>query len=260
MGRATTRHHLGRLHPRRRGHRRDHDQTIKRAIGDGGEWRTPGYFEQVNSVAAVERRIAPGDGQRRLALARGCRRGAAIGPRRGARWRRGRAAWSTPGRSGRAGHGGGTFAGRAMGRCRLRNRRPRAARTFGTRPRVSRCGAKDQGREVLAVALRFDGSALATAAADGVVRVRESRTGRVTQTLGGGSDREQGVTGVAFSPDGNTLLWSGPRRGGEHRRLVAAARCTLHVEPSPAQRNSGRSPINSTSAWRTAARWPCASA
>src|SRR5205823_2504128 len=69
---------------------------------------------------------------------------------------------------------------------------------------------EDHAAEVLAAAFAPDGSSLATAGADGMVRLRDPATGSVTRALEG---HDGGATALAFSPDGATLV-CGEGRGG----------------------------------------------
>jgi WD40 repeat protein len=68
----------------------------------------------------------------------------------------------------------------------------------------------DHDREVLSLAFAPDGASLATGAADGLVKIRDARTGSVARTL---APHKDGATALAFSPDGN-LLYSGQAAGG----------------------------------------------
>ena len=104
--------------------------------------------------------------------------------------------------------------------------------------------------------LRFDGSALR----DGGGRRRRARSriphGPGDADVGRGSDREQGVTGVAFSPDGNTLF-CGRGRGGAREQEIGSGR-PLHSTSSLHRPKGTRSIARSipSALARTAARWP----
>src|SRR5262249_25108442 len=66
--------------------------------------------------------------------------------------------------------------------------------------------ARDHAAEVLAVAFAPDGSSLASGGADGLIQLRDSRTGSVSRTLTG---HMRGATSLAFSADGLALACGG---------------------------------------------------
>ena len=66
--------------------------------------------------------------------------------------------------------------------------------------------AADHAAEVLAVAFAPDGSSLASAGADGLIKLRDPQTGSVARTLPG---HVRGATSLAFSADGAALACGG---------------------------------------------------
>jgi WD40 repeat protein len=96
----------------------------------------------------------------------------------------------------------------------------------------------DHQAEVLAVATTTDGSTLATASADGEVKVRDIRTGEVLMTVSG---HTRGATSVLFSNDGSLLITGagdGETRILDARTGLLVQTCKLgsSLPPSPGDR------------------------
>jgi WD40 repeat protein len=193
-----------------------HDRTARRVGLPSGdeEWRSPGYWEQVNSVAISPdgRLIAAGSSDIRFAqgqLKAGAR---GLGPGAVRLWhaRTGRllrrlgdpaqqvmaVAISSDGRRVAAAGAGASDSG--------------AVRLWDAATGASVWSADDHTAEALALAFAPDGSALATAGADGTIKVRDPRTGSVVRTFVG---HEGGATSVAFSSDGAILCGGGADEG-----------------------------------------------
>jgi WD40 repeat protein len=66
--------------------------------------------------------------------------------------------------------------------------------------------ARDHGAEVLAVAFAPDGKSLASGSADGLIQLRDVRTGSVARSLPG---HVRGATALAYSADGAALACGG---------------------------------------------------
>jgi WD40 repeat protein len=203
-----------------------HDQVVRRVSVASGkvEWEAPGSWEEVNSVALSPdgSLLATGSSDRRFAVrtlkpgAPGLRPGAARlwDARTGRLLRRiaGKAtgasgepveqvmavAFSPGGRRVAVGGAGGRGSG--------------IVRLCEAATGVAVWTAEDQPEEVLAVAFAPDGSSLATAGAEGVVKIRDPKTGRAWRSLAG---HPGGATSLAFSADGATLV-CGDGQGGAH--------------------------------------------
>jgi WD40 repeat protein len=189
-----------------------HDHTVKRTSLATGEveWHAPGAFEQVNAVALSEDGALLATGSSDGRFAQGVRPAEAkgIGPGAVRLWdaRTGRllrrlgepadqimaVALSPDGR--RVAAGGGSPDGKGV------------VRVWDAAGGAPAWSAEDHAAEVLAVAFAPDGSSLASASADGQVKLRDSNTGSVTQTLSG---HVRGATSLAFSADGAALVCGG---------------------------------------------------
>jgi len=185
-----------------------HDHTVKRTDLANGreEWRTPGSFEQVNSVALSDdgSLLATGGGDGRFAV--GLREAGAkgIGPGAVRIWdaRTGRllrrlgdpaeqimaVALSPDG--GLVAGGGGRPDGKGV------------VRLWTIADGSPTWSTADQDAEVLAVAFAPDGSSFASAGADGLIRIRDPQTGTAVRTLPG---HGRGATSLAYSVDGANL-------------------------------------------------------
>ncbi|AGA31519.1 WD40 repeat domain-containing protein [Singulisphaera acidiphila] len=193
-----------------------HDQTVQRtSLPDGKvDWRLPGHQEQVNSVALSKdgSLIATGSSDIRYAL-RVFKAGAkGLGPGAVRLWdaRTGRllrrlgdpteqvmaVALSPDGR--RVASGGGNPGDSG------------SVHLWDTMTGAPAWSLKDHTAEVQAIAFTPDGASLATADADGLIKLRDPETGSVVRTLDG---HEGGATSIAFSADG-TLLVCGEGHGG----------------------------------------------
>ena len=186
-----------------------HDRTVRRTSLRSGEveWRLPGYWEQVNSVAlsADGSLLATGTGDLRFAGRKPGTEARRFGPGAVRLWeaRTGRllcrlgdpaeqvmaVALSPDGR--RVVGGAGTSDGVGV------------VRLWEAPSGTPAWSSRDHSATVLAVAFAPDGSSLATASADGLIKLRDSKTGSVTRTLTGSAG---GVTSVTFSSDGLTLV------------------------------------------------------
>jgi WD40 repeat protein len=189
-----------------------HDRTVRRVSLSSGEeeWRSRGYFEQVNSVAiSPDRRlIATGSGDIRYAERRLKPGARGLGPGAVRLWdaRTGRlirrlgdpaeqvmaVALSPDGRRVASAGAGASGSG--------------AIRLWDAATGTSVWSADDRAAEALAIAFAPDGSSLATAGADGLIKLRDPRTGSVVRTLEG---HEGGATSVAFSGDGAIVCGGG---------------------------------------------------
>jgi WD40 repeat protein len=185
-----------------------HDQTVKRTNLETGqvEWQAPGYFEQVNSVALsiTGALLVTGSSDHRFArgkLQAGARH---LGPGAIRLW---------DARSGRMIRRLGDPAEQIMAVALSPDgRRIAGGGIEKEKPIVTVWDAEtgallwsrnDHAKEVLAVAFAPDGASLATAAADGQVKICDSQTGSVSRTLAG---HQGGATAVTFSPDGKVLF------------------------------------------------------
>jgi len=203
-----------------------HDQTVSRAALATGklEWRAPGSWEQVNSVALSPdgSLFATASSDRRFAVRTFKVGSPGLQPGAVRLWdaRKGRllrrigdaseqamaAAFSPDGR--RVLIGGADRRGAGVVRlCEAGS----PAQVWATH---------DHPAEVLAVAFAPGGASLATAGADGAVKVRDAKTGAVQRTLAG---HDGGATSLAYSPDG-TLLACGDGKGGTHVWETASGR------------------------------------
>jgi WD40 repeat protein len=203
-----------------------HDQTVKRTNVETGklEWQTPGYFEQVNSVALSPdgTQLVTGSGDHRFARGR-IMAEAANGEAGAVRL------WDLPsGRmlrrlggsseqimavaistdGGLIAAGGAATDGRGV------------ARVWDAPTGALRWSMNDHAKEVLAVAFSQDGKSIATASADGIFEVRDSRSG---QTIRKFAERKGGTTAVAFSPDGK-ILYCGEAAGSARAWEIATGR------------------------------------
>lgn len=186
-----------------------HDHTARRVdlATDRTEWIAPGLYEQVNSVAISQDGaiLATGSSDGRFAV-RVLKAGARdLGPGAVRLWeaRTGRllrrlgdpreqimaVALSPDGR--RVIAGGANPKGDGV------------VHAWDTATGAAVWSTEDHAADVLAIACTPDGSSLATAGADGRVRLRDPATGTVARTLEG---HERGATALAFSPDGATLV------------------------------------------------------
>lgn len=195
-----------------------HDHTVKRTNLATGQmdWQAPGYYEQVNSVALSKDAtlLATGSSDGRYAvrvLTAGAR---CLGPGAVRLWeaRTGRllrrlgdpaeqimAVALSP--DGRHVAGGGASAGG-----------PGVVRLWEAATGTPVWSSEDHTADVLAIAYAPDRSAVATAAADGFVKLRDPANGAVRQTL---PRHAGGATSLAFSADG-ALLACGDGEGATH--------------------------------------------
>jgi WD40 repeat protein len=186
-----------------------HDQTVRRTNVATGklEWRAPGYFEQVHSVALSDDAslLVTGSGDHRFARARLHPGAQQIGPGAVRLW---------DAKSGRMLRRLGDPAEQVMAVAISADGRQIAvggALAVGagsvhvwdaaTGKRV--WSSSDHTKEVLAIAFENRHRWVATAAADGLVMIRDAQSGRLVRTL---SDHKGGATSLAFTPDGNTLV------------------------------------------------------
>jgi WD40 repeat protein len=193
-----------------------HDRTARRVRIPSGdeEWRAPGYWEQVNSVAISRdgRLIAAGSSDLRFAehkLDAGAR---GLGPGAVRLW---------DARTGRLLRRLGDPAEQVMAVALSPDGRRVASAGAGTRGSgavrlwdgttgESAWSADDHTDVALGIAFAPDGSSLATAAADGTIKIRDPRTGAVVRTLVG---HQGGATSLAFSGDGALLCGGGADEG-----------------------------------------------
>jgi WD40 repeat protein len=193
-----------------------HDQTVQRTNLASGEqqWRAPGYFEQVNSIALSDDASLLVTGSSDHRFARGKLHAGAkhIGPGAVRLWDADK--------------------GRMLKRLGVRTDQVMAVAISSDGERIAAGGALVSGagfahvwdvatekrewstsahsKEVLAVAFGKENSRLATAAADGLVKIWDAQTGRLVSTLAGHAG---GATSLAFTPDGNVLV-CGEAHGG----------------------------------------------
>jgi len=193
-----------------------HDQTVKRTEVATGktEWRAPGHFEQVNSVAlsADASLLVTGSSDIRFARTRVPAGAAHIGPGAVRLWdlRTGRllrrlgdpaeqvlaAAISADGRLVAAGGGVASGAG--------------VVHLWDAATGAALWSTSDHAQEVLAIAFAPDSALVATASADGALQLRNAKSGAALRTLSGHAG---GATSLAFSQDGQ-LLACGEGYGG----------------------------------------------
>jgi YD repeat-containing protein len=203
-----------------------HDQTAQRTnVATGAlEWRAPGSYEQVNSVALSNdgSLLVTGSSDHRFARGRAPAR--ATGPGAVRLWdaRTGRmlrrlgepaeqvmaVAVSPDGR--RIAGGGGTQGGSG------------AVHIWDAATGAAVWSSNDHVREVLAVAFSPDGARVAVGDARGVVKVYDARDGHVAQTF---TDHNGGATALAFSPDG-MVLFCAEAFGGTRAWELATGRLT----------------------------------
>jgi WD40 repeat protein len=185
-----------------------HDQTVKRTSLATGqeEWHAPGYFEQVNSVALSTdgSLLASGSSDGRVAAGKRKAGDAGIGIGAVRLWdaRTGRLfrrigdpadqimAVSLSPDGQRVAAGGESPDGKGI------------VHVWNAESGTPVWSMADHAAEVLAVAFAPDGSSLASASADGHIKLRDSRTGSVARTLAG---HVRGATSLAFSADGAAL-------------------------------------------------------
>ena len=84
-----------------------------------------------------------------------------------------------------------------------------AARLLADEPLLSGMRSYDDGWQVLSLAFSPDGKWIATGNADLTARLRDARTGAVQRSLTPGEGVGSHVMGVAFTPDGKTVLSCG---------------------------------------------------
>jgi WD40 repeat protein len=185
-----------------------HDQTIKRTrvVNSETDWEALGSWEQVNSVALSDDAslLATGSSDQRFARGRLPAGAKHVGPGAVRLW---------DARTGRLLHRLGNRAEQVMAVALSADGRHIAgagleggkgvAHVWDTQTGAPLWSTDDHAKEVLAIAFSPDGTALATASADGVLKLRNSATGRVTRTWEGHQD---GGTSLAFSRDGKTLF------------------------------------------------------
>lgn len=193
-----------------------HDHTVRRTRlrDDRVEWRTPGHYEQVNSVALANDGsiLATGSSDIRFALRVFKASAKGIGPGTVRLWdpRTGRrlrllgdpaeqvlAVALSP--DGRLVAGGGA-----------RPDGSGSVHLWETATGAPIWSLNNHRTEVQALAFAPDGSMLATAGADGQVKLRDPGTGSVTRTLDG---HEGGATSLGFSSN-SALLACGEGHGG----------------------------------------------
>jgi WD40 repeat protein len=193
-----------------------HDRTARRVRIPSGdeEWRAPGYWEQVNSVAISRdgHLIAAGSSDLRFAERKRDAGARGLGPGAVRLWdaRTGRllrrlgdpteqvmAVAIAPDGRRVASAGAGTSGSGAV-------------RLWDGATGESVWSADDHTAVALGLAFAPDGSSLATAAADGTIKIRDPRTGSVVRTLAG---HQGGATSVAFSGDGALLCGGGADEG-----------------------------------------------
>jgi RNA polymerase sigma factor (sigma-70 family) len=214
-----------------------HDRTVKRTNLETGqtEWQTTGYFEQVNSVALSKDAtlLATGSSDGRYAHRVLKADAKCISPGAVRLWdaRTGRllrrlgdpteqimaVALSSDGKQIVAGGAGTSGSG--------------VLHVWDTATGESLWSVEDHKEEVSAIAYAPDGSSVATAAADGLVKLRDPQTGKVLRTLEG----QGGVTSLVFSTDGSTLACGagyGATRLWEVKTGRLLRTCKLDKDPS----------------------------
>ena len=186
-----------------------HDQTVKRTSVAKGtlEWRAPGYFEQVNSVALSQNAslLVTGSSDHRFARGRLQAGLPHIGPGVVRLWD--------------------VNSGRMLRRLGDEPEQVMAVAISSDGHRVAAGGALPSGagfihvwdaetgkpvwsttefaKEVLSIAFTQDGNELAAGGADGSVTIFDANSGTVAQSL---ADHKGGDTSLAFTADGNTLV------------------------------------------------------
>jgi WD40 repeat protein len=192
-----------------------HDQTVKRTNTASGkvEWRAPGYFEQVNSVALSEdgALLATGSSDHRFARGKLNVGAAHIGPGAVRLW---------DARTSRMLRRLGEPAEQVMAVAISADARHIAAggaiagggfvNVWDTATGQLTWATKAPKKEVLAIDFSADGRWLAAGAADGSVKIHETQTGSTSKSLSG---HKGGVTSLAFARDGEMLL-CGEAHGG----------------------------------------------
>jgi WD40 repeat protein len=94
----------------------------------------------------------------------------------------------------------------------MRQTRIATVRAWDTTSGLQVWSQADHANEVLAIDFSRDGTVLATASADGIVKLREAATGKVLRSLDG---HDGGATSIAFSADGMMLV-CGAGYGANH--------------------------------------------
>jgi WD40 repeat protein len=193
-----------------------HDRTARRVGLPAGaeEWRSPGYWEQVNSVAISRDGllIAAGSSDIRFAQ-RKLKPGAqGLGPGAVRLWdaRTGRLLRRLGDPAEQVMAVAFSFDGRLIASAGAGASGSGAIRLWDSATGAPVWSADDRAAEALAIVFAPDGSSLATAGADGLIKLRDPRTGSVLRTLEG---HEGGATSVAFSGDGAIICGGGAGKG-----------------------------------------------
>jgi len=186
-----------------------HDHTVKHTTVATSkvDWRAPGYFEQVNSVALSRDAslLVTGSSDGRFASGKLPAGAPPIGPGAVRLW---------DAHSGRLLRRLGDPAEQVMAVAVSPDDKRVAAGGAGTKGAGTTFvwdaatgepawSVADHAKEVLAVAFAPDGQSLASGAADGVVRIRDAASGKVMRVLEG---HQGGATSLVFSPDGKVLF------------------------------------------------------
>ncbi len=203
-----------------------HDQTVHRTNLKTAktQWQTPGYFEQVNSVALSEdgALLVTGSSDHRFARGR-VQFGApelSAGAVRIWNARTGHRLRSLPGPLDQVMAVAISSNGRFVAAGGADKSGPGAVSVWDAATGGVLWHAINRGQEVLAVAFTPDGESLAMCAADGACEIRDTRFGKLIRSM---EKQNDGITSVVFSPDGKTL-YCGEAAGSARAWDVATGR------------------------------------
>jgi len=206
-----------------------HDHTVMRIwLSDGGEeWRLPGSWEQVSSIALSDDASLLATGSGDLRFARGLFKAdsKALGPGAVRLWdaRTGRLLrrLGDPGEQVLAVTL--TPDGRLVASGGAKRDGSGIVHVWDSATGEALWSMNDHAGEVLAIAATSDGARLATAGAEGEVRLRDIRTGEVAMTI---SSHARGATSVLFSNDGSFIVTG----AGDGQTRILDARTGLLVQ------------------------------